>query len=152
MNPNVQAYKQGYIYDIPSDTSITELRPKLFSETKLFFQQLFKIFANFSSVHQLEARTYTLECPKLLTPMLRPKTPKQVHDKQPSGKISTTKYSYVFQRFFDDRRNIDVDSTLNQRRKCPLGRSNSVHRTMHSGLRAAGATQIHLPGRHHFVI
>ena len=27
-----------------------------------------------------------------------------------------SKYSYVFQRFFDDRRNFDVDSTLNQRR------------------------------------
>ncbi len=32
-----------------------------------------------------------------------------------------SKYSNVFQRFFDDRRNFDVDSTLNQRRKCPLG-------------------------------
>ncbi len=32
-----------------------------------------------------------------------------------------SKYSYVFQHFFDDCRNFDVDSTLNQRRKCPLG-------------------------------
>ncbi len=37
-----------------------------------------------------------------------------------------SKYSYVFQRVFDDRRNVDVDSTLNQRRKCPLGSANGV--------------------------
>ncbi len=29
----------------------------------------------------------------------------------PSGQLSTLKYSYVFQRFFNDCRNIDVDST-----------------------------------------
>ena len=37
-----------------------------------------------------------------------------------SNSNAFSKYSYVFQRFFDDRRKFDVDSTLNQRRKCPL--------------------------------